>query len=69
MSAKAGDPDPNSNPEDCVDGDPGVGGLIADPLASPAPHGNPGPKEGPPSPDPAPPDHHGDWMPTRRNAG
>jgi hypothetical protein len=47
-------------------GDPGVGGLLSDPLTPSRPHKAPDPAAGPPSPDPEPPRHHGDWMPPRK---
>ena len=46
--------------------DPGVGGLLADPLTSSRPHDEPDPEVGPPSPDPAPPRHHGNWTLPRK---
>ena len=49
-------------------GDPGVGGLLSDPLEPSEPHKEPDPDAGPPSPDPAPPRHHRDWMPPRKEA-
>lgn len=54
--------------ENRVYGDPGVGGLLSDPLEPSGPHQAPSPGAGPPSPDPAPPRHHGDWMPPRKDA-
>lgn len=48
-----------------VSGDPGVGGLLADPLEPSAPHAEPEPGSANPSPEPAPPRHHGDWRPTK----
>lgn len=48
-------------------GDPGVGGLLSDPLEPSRPHQEPDPKAGRPSPDPEPPRHHGDWMPPRKD--
>jgi hypothetical protein len=48
-----------------IDGDPGVGGLLADPLAAPDPAAKVEKPDNPPSPEPAPPIHHGDWTPTR----
>ena len=47
-------------------GDPGVGGLLSDPLEPSGPHKEPDADTGTPSPDPAPPRHHGDWMPPRK---
>lgn len=49
-----------------VSGDPGVGGLLADPLTPSRPHDEPDPRAGPPSPDPAPPRHHGNWTLPRK---
>ena len=49
-----------------IDGDPGVGGLLSDPLAPGGTHDAPDPAAGPPDPDSPPPRHHGDWLPTRR---
>jgi hypothetical protein len=46
-----------------VAGDPGIGGLLADPLAPAEHHDMPDPKAGTVSPDPAPPRRHGNWMP------
>lgn len=51
-----------------VPGDPGVGGLLSDPLSTPEPHEEPDSRAEPPSPSPAPPRHHGDWMPTKKEA-
>ena len=53
---------------DNVQGDPGVGGLMADPLAPAAKHDQPDPAAGPPSSDPEKPRHHGDWLPTQKDA-
>ena len=47
-------------------GDPGVGGLLSDPLDPSPPHDEPDPEAGPPSPAPEPPRRHGDWMPTKK---
>lgn len=52
-----------------VTGDPGVGGLLSDPLESSGPHEEPDPTAGAPSPDPEPPRRHGDWMVPRKDAG
>lgn len=49
-------------------GDPGVGGLLSNPLKPSGKHEQPDPAKGRPSPDPAPPRHHGDWTPTKRTA-
>ena len=49
-------------------GDPGVGGLLSDPLEPSGPHKEPDPDAGSPTPDPEPPRHHGDWMPPRKEA-
>jgi hypothetical protein len=54
---------------DRVFGDPGVVGLLSDPLAPAWPHDAPDPGAGPPDPDTPPPRHHGDWSPTRRGHG
>jgi hypothetical protein len=56
------------NREDRIFGDPGVGGLLADPLTPSRPHQGPDPKAGPPSPAPEPPRHHGDWTVPRKDA-
>lgn len=49
-----------------VNGDPGVGGLLADPLEAASKSGNENvPASGQPSPDPEPPKAHGDWAPNR----
>lgn len=53
-------------PMNRVFGDPGVGGLLADPLTTSRPHDNPDPNAGPPSPDPEPPRHHGNWTLPRK---
>jgi hypothetical protein len=50
-----------------VSGDPGVGGLLSDPLKTPQPHEQPNPNAGPASPDPKPPRHHGDWLPPQKD--
>lgn len=50
-----------------VPGDPGVGGLISDPLEPSGPHDTPDPNAGPRSPDPERPRHHGDWMPPKKD--
>lgn len=52
-----------------IPGDPGVGGLLSDPLEPSQPHEEPDPSGGPASPDPEQPRHHGDWMPPRKAAG
>lgn len=52
-----------------IHGDPGVGGLLSDPLAPPAKHKAPDPGAGPADPDARPPRHHGDWLPTSRGHG
>jgi hypothetical protein len=49
-----------------VPGDPGVGGLLADPeeaATKPKPSAKTDP--GPPTPDPELPNAHGDWAPNR----
>lgn len=59
------DRDNQTNRDDAqprIPGDPGVGGLLTDPLAPPGQHEEPDPTAGPPSPDPEPPRHHGDWV-------
>lgn len=50
-----------------VYGDPGVGGLLADPQEPAQPHEEPDPEAGPASPDPQPPHHHGDWIVPRKD--
>lgn len=67
MNAKTPDPDQGSEVDDCFCGDPGVGALMADPLAPSERHERPDPSKGPASPDPAQLRHHGEWMPTRKN--
>lgn len=67
MNTNTPHPDPSSEPDDWFDGDPGAGALVADPLAPSGPHDNPDPEEGPASPDPAQPTHHGEWSPTKRS--
>ena len=57
-----GDRDPKRR----VYGDPGVGGLLADPQEPAQPHEEPDPDAGPASPDPDPPRHHGDWIVPRK---
>ena len=47
-------------------GDPGVGGLLADPLTPSRPHDEPDPNAGRPSTDPEPPRHHGNWTLPRK---
>lgn len=49
-----------------VAGDPGVGGLLADPLESDRHRERIDPGAGQASPDPAPPHHHHDWSPNKR---
>ena len=49
-----------------VYGDPGVGGLLSDPLAPAGKHDKPDPAAGPPDADGPPPRHHGDWLPMHR---
>jgi hypothetical protein len=61
-------PEPKTSEDDRVSGDPGVGGILADPLEPSKEHDNPDPEAAPPSPDPAPPEHHGEWMPTENNS-
>lgn len=46
-----------------VPGDPGVGGLLVDPEEPVLPKRRRKPV-GTPSPDPEPPEAHGDWLPT-----
>lgn len=49
-----------------VNGDPGVGGLLADPQQSVSKAERRGKTPtGAPSPDPEPPKAHGDWAPNR----
>lgn len=64
MPHREDSPDPDRS--DRIYGDPGVGGLLSDPLAPAAQHDAPDPRAGPPDPDSPPPRHHGDWLPTRR---
>ena len=49
-----------------LSGDPGVGGLLADPLASDASRDEIDPGAGAPSPDPRPPQQHLDWSPNKK---
>jgi len=58
------EPEPKASSGDRISGDPGVGGILADPLKPSERHDEPDPKEGPPSHDPEPPEQHGEWMPT-----
>lgn len=58
--------DVGNSPMNRVFGDPGVGGLLADPLTPSRPHDEPDPKAGPPSPDPDPPRNHGNWTLPRK---
>ena len=52
------------------EGDPGVGGMLADPLEPVLkPEHAEKVADGPPSPDPPPPEAHGDWAPNRRWLG
>lgn len=50
-------------------GDPGVGGLLADPQAPAVPHAHRRRPAGNASPDPEPPKAHGDWLPTHKSRG
>jgi len=68
MSDNSHHPDTTQGGEASVSGDPGVGGILADPLATPTDHEQPDPEAGPPSPNPSPPKHHGEWMPTEKNS-
>jgi len=61
-------PEPETSARNRISGDPGVGGILADPLGPAKHHENPDPDGGPPSHDPAPPKHHGEWMPTEKNS-
>ncbi|MBX9457311.1 MAG: hypothetical protein KL863_15550 [Rhizobium sp.] len=45
-----------------IPGDPGVGGMLADPMLPTGPHETPDPEAGAPSPDPEPPHRHGNWF-------
>lgn len=67
MQQKRQHSDRRSGRLDRVSGDPGVGGLLSDPLEPSGPHHDPDPHAGPVSPDPKPPRHHGDWMPPRKD--
>ena len=49
-----------------VSGDPGVGGLLADPLASDSSRDEIDPGAGAPTADPAPPRQHHDWSPNKQ---
>ena len=49
-----------------VAGDPGVGGLLADPLETDRHREGIDPSAGRASPDPAPPRHHHDWSPNKQ---
>jgi len=51
-----------------IQGDPGVGGLLADPQA-PAALRAQRLKTASASPDPEPPRMHGDWLPTHKSHG
>ena len=62
-------PEPKPSAEGRVSGDPGVGGILADPLAPSKDHDKPDPKAGSPCPDPVAPKHHGKWMPTEKSSG
>ena len=58
---------PTADYPDRIYGDPGVGGLLSDPLAPAGKREAPDPAAGPPDPNSPPPRHHGDWLPTGRN--
>jgi hypothetical protein len=63
MNAKAHDNDNRS-----VAGDPGVGGLLADPTETDRRRDEIDPGAGPISADPPPPRHHRDWSPNKKPA-
>jgi hypothetical protein len=67
MYKPAKHPAADDNREKRVPGDPGVGGLISDPLEPSGPHDKPDPDAGRQTPDPEPPRHHGDWMPPKKD--
>jgi len=50
-----------------IQGDPGVGGLLADPQAPAVPRAQRLGRIAPASPDPEPPRMHGDWLPTHKS--
>lgn len=52
-----------------IHGDPGVGGLLADPQVPAAPRTQRPAAAGSASPDPEPPKAHGDWLPTHKSLG
>jgi len=52
-----------------IQGDPGVGGLLADPQAPAVPRAQQCLETAPASPDPEPPRMHGDWLPTHKSHG
>jgi hypothetical protein len=56
----------NDNDERSIAGDPGVGGLLADPLESDRYRDKIDPSAGKVSADPTPPRHHHDWPPNKR---
>jgi hypothetical protein len=56
---------PEPDPTEAIPGDPGMGGLLSDPLASGGKYDAPDPAAGSPDPDSPAPRHHGDWLPTR----
>ena len=51
-----------------VAGDPGVGGLLADPLEVDQARDEIDPAAGPASNDAPPPTRHGDWSPNKRSS-
>ena len=57
-------PTHKEEPERSVAGDPAIGALLADPLQADSVRDEPNPAAGRRTPDPAPPQHHGDWLPT-----
>ena len=59
-------PQADENPR--ISGDPGVGGMLADPLGSDASRDEIDPAAGAASADAPPPKHHQDWSPNRRPA-
>ncbi|UVC11032.1 hypothetical protein IHQ71_10865 [Rhizobium sp. TH2] len=56
----------NDNHNRAIAGDPGVGGLLADPLESDRHRDKIDPGAGEASADPAPPRHHRDWSPNKQ---
>ena len=68
--SREGDPRTREGDRWSREGDPGVGGMLADPLEPVLkPEHAKKVADGPPSPDPPPPEAHGDWAPNRRWLG